>query len=123
MSLIARDDLVGLVNLGYELVSSGQVAAGRKIFSNLVEVYPDNQTIMVGLAFSHIVVDEFAKGEAILAPFLAQDDVFDETLAIAVLSKFLQKDLDGAKALASQIKDLESPAAVLAKNILETAAQ
>lgn len=119
MSLIARDDLVGLVSIAYNLISVGQVLPGREMLMKLSEVYHDNQTINCGIAFSYLVVDEFETGDSMLARLLDRDDVFDDTISIAVLSKFLQKDMESVRVLAARIQDKDSTAQKLVDSLLD----
>ena len=120
MDLLSKEELRALSQIAFELCSQGNVYEARQIFTNLNEVYADNQTIKAGIAFSHIVVDEFAKGEEILNNLLQKEDVFDETIAIAVLDKVLQKNFAEAKEIAAKIKDKNSSAMTLANQLLAT---
>lgn len=102
--LISSDDVGKLLLLASELINNGEVAAGRKMCLNLLQVFTDSQAINCALAFSFIVTDEFSQAESILAHWVdVEGAAFDETLSMMVLSKTLQKDKEGALKYAARV--------------------
>lgn len=123
MAFLNKEELSFVVNLAYELCSHGKVQQGMKAFLALNKVYPNNQVIEAGLGFSFLVVNEFAKADAIFDKLCAREDVFDEVLSFASLSKLLQNDTEAATQIASKMSEPNGAATALYQAALEAKSQ
>lgn len=127
--LTLQDDLKSLLSLARQLITHGETVKGQDMLIELDKLYPNNHAIKANLAYSYLKDGDFNKADALLNPVLslegvgfensaAADGSFDEILAMAVLSKTLQQDYQGADDLASRIQDLNSSSALLVAKLV-----
>ena len=117
MSIITKEQLGSLISIGFVASAKGMVAQSRVIFNGILAAMPGQSGALTGLAFSHIVVDEFTKGDEILQEVIERDPSFYEASAVLVLSLMLQKKSDEARKIADTIPDNVTSKS-LAKNAL-----
>lgn len=118
MNNLSQDDIRLLVNIGFAACVKGKVTPARTLFENLLVAYPQMAAVKVGLAFSHLVVDDFAHGEQLLQEVIDAGDPEQEALAFLAFAKVLQKQEDEARELAVQIKEENTTAYNLAQEAL-----
>lgn len=119
-AILDKNEVRSLINVAFAGCSRGLVSQSREIFSKLLEVYPDNVAAKVGLGFSHVVVDDFTRGDEILAGVLEADSSNDDARGFLVLSKFLQKDTDSVDSLMGQFVDTESSGYKMAQSVINS---
>ncbi len=112
-----KQDVGSLCQIAYIGCMHGDVLYARKIFEALLDYNPDMTVAKIGMAYSHLVVDEFSEGDAILQE-LDQDD--DDVLSMQAASKVLQKDETEARYYYDRVKDKSSPSARFAEQMLAT---
>ena len=115
MGSYTKDDLKMLVQVGFVACMHGEVGEARNIFGNLLEYDPELKQASIGMALSHIVVDEFKLGDEILDGLPQDDDV----MSIKVLSLGLQKRADEARNAFASVRDKGTPEAKMAALVLE----
>lgn len=118
MEVLSKDEIRLLLNIGYAACAKGQVLYSRRIFDNLLAVFPDMEAVKIGKAFSHIVVDEFDKSQAILEPLTTSENVGDEVYALLAFSYALQKREQEAKDFAGKVSSENESAYALAQSAL-----
>ena len=117
--ILEKSEIRMLINVAFAGCSKGCVTKSREIFSKILEVYPDISAAKVGLAFSHVVVDEFDRGDEILTSVLEADSSNDDARGFLVLSKFLQKNTDAVDSLMNEFVDTESSGYKLARSVID----
>ncbi len=118
--ILEKSEVRTLIDVAFAGCSRGLVTLSRQIFSKVLDVYPDIVAAKVGLAFSHIVVDDFAHGDELLNEVLENDSANDDARGFLVLSKFLQKDSDSVDSLMLEFVDKESSGYKLARSVIES---
>jgi cytochrome c-type biogenesis protein CcmH/NrfG len=64
--LIDETQFARLVDVGLVAAHLGKPGEARRIFENLLAAKPGHAPAKIGLAFTHLVCNDFAKAEAIL---------------------------------------------------------
>ncbi len=123
MEFIDKSAISLFLNLGYAGCLKGKVGQARKLFEALLELKPDLRAAKAGLALSHIVVDDFAKGDEMLSSLMAEDPQDHDFVALLALSKALQKDADEVQRLCLQIPDDAKTASQLAMQAAQIVSQ
>ena len=116
--LIEKSNLSRLIETGFFACMQGKILQARRIFENVLEYNADLVPAKIGLAFTYLVVDDFARGEELLGD-CPQD--LDDVKSMQVFSKVLQRQGAEAQALYETIVDKQCPSAILAKNSLPLA--
>lgn len=99
---IDKQQLEGLVKVGFAAAAKGKVDKGRALFEHLLEAKEDSRSAKAGLAFTHLVFDDFAAGDEILDKLLQEED--DEDIkALKVLSLCLQQKGPQARELCATL--------------------
>ncbi|MCR5084573.1 MAG: hypothetical protein K6A65_03615 [Succinivibrionaceae bacterium] len=115
---VERAVLVRAISTGFAACQAGDVYNARLIFEDLIAAKPDLLPAKIGEAFTYLVVDDFAKGDAKLA-VLPDDD--EDVVAMRIMSRCLQRDVEGAEQLFSQIEGSESPSRAMAAEFIKAA--
>ncbi|WP_274968633.1 tetratricopeptide repeat protein [Succinimonas amylolytica] len=118
-NFLDKDELQKLFNIAFVGCSRGFVPEARTVFSKILEAVPDHRAARAGLAFTHIVVDDFAPADEILQGLLAEDPDDDDSRGFLVLSKFLQKDSDAVDVAMREFRSLDSAGYRLASSLSE----
>ncbi len=118
MALLSTEEKRLLVKLGFAACQKGKVKHARDLFEKLLEAEPDAVGAKVGLAFSHIVVNDFAKGDELLNEVMVKHPDDMEAAALRVLSFALQKKENEAREAAAKIPEKEGSAYSLAQGAL-----
>ena len=108
-----------LLTIYFAACASGKVAHARKLFENLRIAYPEADPVQVGLAFSHIVVDDFETGERLLQEVISRGDEDQDALSLLAFSKALQKKEDEVREIAASISEEHPSAYKLAQEALQ----
>lgn len=119
MSILTKDEISAMIELAIAGCMRGKVQQARNIIEAILIAYPNNLAAKTGLAFTHIVVDDFATADNLLNEVILLDDSNDDSKGVLVLSKKLQGDLDSAEEIMNTIKDKNSKGYQLAKETLE----
>ena len=82
MEVLSKDKVRLLLTIGFAACAGGKVAHARKLFENLRIAYPEADPVQVGLAFSHIVVDDFETGERLLQEVISRGDEDQDALSL-----------------------------------------
>ncbi len=117
MEALSKENVRLLLTIGFAACAKGKVGQARKLFQNLKIAYPEATPVIVGLAFSHIVVDDFAAGEKLLAEVIDKDEEQD-ALALLAFSKALQKKEDEVREIAAKILEEHTSAYNLTQQAL-----
>ncbi len=107
-----------LLDIAYAGCHKGMVSEGRKIFSGVLADRPGYAPAEIGLAFSHLVVDEFPLALEILNGVLDRDPGDRDALCMLGFCCFLSGDKDAAKEKLAPLADGDDNAASMAKDIL-----
>ncbi len=110
-----KEDVGNLCQIAYIGCMYGDVLYARRIFEALLEYNPDMTVAKIGMAYSHLVVDEFTEGDELLQEL---DQENDDVLSMQAVSKVLQKDETEARYFYDRVKDKSSPSARFAEQML-----
>ena len=117
--MLTQQQISRLVDIGNAACQSGAVFEARQIFDGLLALNPEHRPAIIGMALSHIVVDDFAVAENLLTDLvLAKDPDNAEALALLGLAWLLGGKLDAGRTALTRIKGQEGPAGQLAKELL-----
>ncbi len=119
MELLEKKDLTLLVNIAFALCLKGKVFEGREILKHLKEAEPSLMAAKVGIAFSHITVNEFDKARELLDECLQEDPDDQDVLALKAFSYALEKNEDEVKELGEKISEDHPSAFKLYQDALE----
>ena len=109
-----------LLDIANMACQKGMVADGRRIFHAVLALKPDFVPAAVGLAFSHVVVDDFDGALAILDRVLAGNDGDPDALAMQGLAHILAGRREEAELAFARIPQ-DSAAADMARLVMEGA--
>jgi Flp pilus assembly protein TadD len=116
-----RQRLLDIANAG---CSKGHVVEARVIYDGLLTLDPNMAPANIGLAMSHIVLNEFAEGEEILREkVLAADPADQEARAMLGLCLTLAGQREAAEDVLEPLSREDGPRAELATTLLERARQ
>ncbi|NCD25489.1 MAG: tetratricopeptide repeat protein [Deltaproteobacteria bacterium] len=120
--MLTSEHIQRLVDIANAGCSKGHVVEARVIYQGLLATNPDLAPASIGLALSHIVVNEFAEAEKLLRDTVlaaAPDD--QEALAMLGLCHTLAGQREEAEAVLVPLADQDGPRAELATALLERA--
>lgn len=112
-SQIAR--LLDIANAGCH---RGLIQEARTIYENVLVLKPGHSPARIGLALSHLVIDEFEKAEEILREVLAENAVDAEARAMLGLCLTLAGKKDDAREYLDTLASEENESARLASSLL-----
>ncbi len=107
-----------LLDIAYAGCHKGMVADARKIFSGVLADRPGYAPAEIGMAFSHLVVDEFPRALEILNGVLGRNPGDRDALCMVGFCSFLSGDKDAAKEKLSPLADGDDNAASMARDLL-----
>lgn len=111
--------LLDIANVG---CSKGHILEARTIYDGILSMHPDSVLAHIGLAFSHIVVNEFVAAETILREkVLSADPQDEEGRAMLGLCLALAGNMGAAKEFLEPLAQEGGPRAKLAESLLEQA--
>lgn len=116
--MLSDRQIARLLDLGNLACQKGLVSDARTILDGVLALRPDFAPAQVGLAFTHVVVDDFDGAVAILDKVLDANPADSDALAVLGLSHMLagrQSDAEQAFARIPQ----DSAAADMARAIME----
>ncbi len=117
---ISALELQRLVEVGLAAAHRGRVARARAVFEGLLTYDPAFRSARIGLAFTHLVVDEFERAEELLKnelPAGGPDD--DEARALLALNYQLAGRSDEARVIQQELAGRAGAAGELARALLE----
>ncbi|MDR1309672.1 MAG: tetratricopeptide repeat protein [Deltaproteobacteria bacterium] len=114
--MISKAQFSLLLDVALAATHRGLAADGRAILEGLLAWNPGYRPALIGLAFNHAAVDDFARAEAILRnDVLAQDPDDAQAQAMLGLTLRLAGRADEAIAILAELRDkAEGEAAELA---------
>ncbi|UQZ90986.1 hypothetical protein C4J81_17895 [Deltaproteobacteria bacterium Smac51] len=107
-----------LLDMGLTACHRGLPVQGRRIFKGLLAVRPNLIPAQLGVAFSHLVVGDFAPADLVIQNVLAANPQDEEARALLALSLRLQNKGDEARPILEALAAAEGPSARLAKDLL-----
>ncbi len=118
--MFSERQIARLLDLGNLACQKGLVKDARTIFSGVLALKPDFAPALVGLAFTHVVVDDFDGAQLILDKVLAANPADADALAMLGLSHMLAGRKDEAEQIFARIPQ-DCAAADMARAIMEVA--
>mgnify|MGYP001770490028 FL=1 len=116
-----KQRLLDVANAG---CSKGHVVEARTIYEGLLTLDPNMAPANIGLAMSHIVLNEFAEGEELLREkVLAADPADQEARAMLGLCLTLAGRSEAAEEVLEPLSKEGGPRAELAATLLEQVRQ
>lgn len=110
-----------LQDIAYCATHAGNVLDARTIFAGILAIKPHSVACKIGMAFTHLVVDEFDKAESILKDdVLAANPDDNEAKALLGLNFLLAGHSEEAKAIFLLLQEQDGPACALANDLLGT---
>ena len=116
--MVEESTLVRLMDIANAACHKGKVFEARTIFDNILVIRPGHVPALIGLALSHIVVDDHAKAEIMLREILAEHEGDADAQAMLGFCLILMKRNDEAKALLDPLKDNTDSTGDLARSLL-----
>ncbi len=121
--MLTQQQFSRLLDIGNAACHAGAVFQARCIFDGLLAFKPESIPALIGKALSHIVVDDFTEGEALLNDqVLAKDPGNVEATALLGLSYLLGGKPEEGRAALAGLKDQDGPAGQLARELLAVSA-
>lgn len=108
--------LLDIANTGCQ---KGFVTDARAIYDGVLELRPNHAPALIGMAFSHIVVDEFEAAEKILNQVLAAHPDDTDAQVCLGLCYTLAGKTDEAKKTLTPLREQQGSIGTLAMNLLE----
>ena len=115
MQILDNEKISTLIQIGFAGCTKGQIFQARRLFEGLLCANPEILGAKLGLAFSHLVVDDFAKADELLDELMTKYEHDADVKAMKVFSCALQKQAEEAHAIA----DLISPEDVSAYQLCQ----
>lgn len=112
--------LLDIANAGCH---KGLVLDARAIYESVLTAKPDFAPALIGLAFSHLVVDDFAVAECLLAQVLARNPDDKDALVTLGFCYTMAQRADKATELLEPLVDDPSSAGNLATDLLHVLRQ
>ena len=116
--MVEETTIVRLMDIANAACHKGNVLDARTIFDNVLVIKPGHVPALIGLALSHIVVNELAKAESMLRDILAQHEDDADAQAMLGFCLILMKRKEEATALLEPLKDNTDSAGGLARSLL-----
>lgn len=116
--MLSERHIARLLDLGNLACQKGMVGNARIIFDGVLALKPGFAPALVGLAFSHVVVDDFDRAHEILDQVLAVNPDDADALAMLGLSHMLAGRRDDAERVFARLPR-DGTAADLARAIME----
>ena len=117
--MLTQEQISRLLDIGNAACHAGAVFEARRVFDGVLALRPESSSAIIGKALSHIVVDDFAEAEVLLKDkVLAKNPDHAEAVAMLGLCYLLGGKREQAGAELTRIKDQDSPAGKLARELL-----
>ncbi|HJA08860.1 MAG TPA: tetratricopeptide repeat protein [Candidatus Mailhella merdigallinarum] len=116
--MFSERQIARLLDIGNLACQKGLVAHARTIFDGVLALKPNFAPALVGLAFTHVVVDDFDGAQSILDKVLAANPEDSDALAVSGLSHMLAGRRDEAEQTFARIPQ-DSAAADMARAVME----
>jgi len=116
--MLSERQTARLLDLGNLACQKGLVQEARTIFDGVLALKPHFVPALVGLAFSHVVVDDFATAQTILNKVLDTHPDDADALAILGLAQMLSGQKEEAEQTFARIPGTGT-AADLARAVME----
>lgn len=110
-----------LQDIAYCAAHTGDVLNARTIYAGILAIKPQTVASRIGMAFTHLVVNEFDTAEAILKDeVLAANPDDAEARVLLGLNYLLATRKDEARDIFILLQKQNTPASTLARELLET---
>lgn len=120
--MLTSEQIQRLLDIANAGCSKGHVVEARVIYQGLLAANPGLAPATIGMALSHIVVNEFAEAEKLLRDtVLAVTPDDQEALAMLGLCHTLAGQREAAEGVLAPLVDQKGPRAELAAALLERA--
>ena len=116
--MFSERQIARLLDLGNLACQKGMVKESRTIFNGVLALKPDFAPALVGMAFTHIVVDDFDGAQSILDQVLAANAEDADALAMLGLAHMLAGRREEAEAVFARIPQ-DSAANDMARAVME----
>ena len=116
--MLEASHIARLMDIANAACHKGMVLEARTIFDSILVIKPGHVPALIGLALSHIVVNELAKAEGMLRDILASHEGDADAQAMLGLCLTLMKRQEEAAALLEPLKDNTDSAGGLARSLL-----
>ncbi|MBP3730846.1 MAG: tetratricopeptide repeat protein [Mailhella sp.] len=117
--MLTEEQIFRLMDIANAGCHKGMVTEARTIYDGILSLKPDHVPAMIGQAFSHMVIEEYAEAEEKLRGILADHPDDKDASAALGLCMLLAGRKDDARELLKTLKNTEGPAAQLADVLLE----
>ena len=117
--MLEHAQIVRLLDIANAGCHRGLVREARTIYESVLVLRPGHVPARIGLALSHIVVDEFDKAEALLNAVLTERPDDAEARGLLGLCLSLSGRKDEARTVLEDMQDCEGACARLASSLLE----
>ena len=101
--MLTNQQITRLLDIGYAACHTGNTAQARTIMEGVLAARPDHVTAKIGLAYSHLTVNEFDKADELLKEVLAAHPGDPDALAYLGLNCMLAGNKQGAREALEQI--------------------
>ena len=116
--MLEESHIVRLMDIANAACHKGMVLDARTIFDSILVIKPGHVPALIGLALSHLVVNEFSKAESMLRDILAKHgDDADAQVMLGFCLKLMKRD-EEATILLEPLKDNPGSAGNLARSLL-----
>lgn len=110
-----------LQDIAYCASHTGDVLNARTIYAGILAIKPQSVASKIGMALTHLVVDEFEKAETILKEdVLATTPGDNEARVLLGLNYLLTGRNEEARDIFTLLQNQDGPAAALANDLLST---
>ena len=116
--MLEHAQIVRLLDIANAGCHRGLVQEARSIYNNVLVLMPGHSPARIGLAMSHLVVDDFEKAEEILREVLAENAADAEARATLGLCLSLAGRKDEAREYLAPLASEEGTSASLASSLL-----
>jgi predicted Zn-dependent protease len=106
-----------LVEIGFYGAHIGQVSAAKALFEGLLNADPELTRAKIGLAFTHLVTNDFDQAVASLQEISSQRPEDTETLALLALALELSGKIAETEPILKKLEGIVGPAADLARQL------
>lgn len=117
--MLNDSQIVRLLDIANAGCHHGHVQDARTVYENVLLLRPGHAPARIGLAMSHIVVDDFAKAEELLRAVLAENENDADARAALGLCLMLSQRHDEARDMLAPLEGVDGPGAKLAGSLLE----
>jgi thioredoxin-like negative regulator of GroEL len=117
--MLTNQQITRLLDIGYAACHTGNVAQARTIMEGVLADRPGHVAAKIGLAYSHLTINEFDEAEAILKEVLEDHPGDPDALAYLGLNCMLAGQKDKAREVLGQIPEDAAAARPLVGQLLD----